>query len=503
MSEVFHEDFSNGIWTKHTGNPVIVRDQPWAESHYICEPNIVYVDGLFRVWFSQMFPANGKTALGCATSPDGLTWTKHPENPVLASDHAETHRPYVIRHDDMYYLFAVDDEYGKRGPATMRRWSSVNGIEWGREQLVMTADQPWENNGLSNMSVIVDADGCWHMLYTSDCSVGGNFGYAWSDDGVTWTKHEGNPVIRDLYGGDPFLIKIGDWFHTWHSEAMAGSLRIVCRRSRDLVHWERTSGHADINYTQPWERGVSPEDGGTVNSWYGHLTDATLCEAGGRVFMMYQGAQTPLGVATFDGSFAELARRLEHPPLSRWEPSSSGMVEDGVLKIADNDSDRHPVVARLDGPGDAYVLQARICCYHGPTHRVSVVMRYSDANTFARFWLHDSGAIYYQECLNGLFSNPRSLGTLLIYDNAWHDWEVAVQGRGVRLTIDGSHVGQAMASEALMGALAAHPVHVGFSTHDTWASIARVAVYGGGNPAVCHPPGSCSALNSLIGRGRE
>jgi hypothetical protein len=476
MSVVLRDDFSDGIWSKHAGNPVLRRDQPWAESHYICEPNILYVDGLFRVWFSQMFPANGNTALGYATSCDGFTWTKHLGNPVLTLDHAEIHRPSVMRHAGTYYLFGVDDEYGKKGPATMRRWSSPDGIAWGDERLVMTANQAWENKGLSNMSVTVAADGRWHMLYTSDCGDGGKFGYAWSDDGLAWTKHEGNPVIRDLYGGDPFLITIGDCFYAWHSEALAGSLRIVCRRSRDLVHWERTGGHADVTYTQPWERGVPPEEGGTVNSWYGHITDATLCEAGERVLLMYQGAQTPLGIATFNGTLAELAQRLERPPLACWEPSPFGMVEGGTLKLADNDSDRSPLVARVAGTGERYTLDARIRCYGGPTHRVSVVMRYADANTFARLWLHDSGTVFHQECLEGLFSLPHPVGSAPIADDAWHNWEVRVEGRAVGLTVDGWPVGGAQSSDKLVRVLAGKPVHVGFSTHDAWAEVAWVQV---------------------------
>ena len=78
---MFFDDFSNGIWTKHPGNPVLVRSQPWAESHYICEPNLLFADGLFRMWFSQMFPPNHKTALGYATSRDGMRWDKHTGNP--------------------------------------------------------------------------------------------------------------------------------------------------------------------------------------------------------------------------------------------------------------------------------------------------------------------------------------------------------------------------------------------------------------------------------------
>lgn len=472
---LFFDDFSNGIWTKHPGNPVIVRDQPWAESNYICEPNLLYVDGLFRVWFSQMCPPGHGTALGYATSLDGLTWTKHPGNPVLRAN-VQTHRPSVMRHDGMYYLFAVQHEH-EATRATMRRWSSPDGLHWGDERLLFAVTQPWEG-GLSNMAVIVDEDGVWRMIYTGgdDPMPNPEFGYAWSVDGVNWTKYDGNPVIRDLYGGDPFLVKIGEWYMMWHSEAMTGSLRIVCRRSRDLIHWERVGGHADVNYTQPWERGIAPEEGGTTESWYGHLTDATLCEADGCVFLMYQGAQTPLGVATFDGTLADLAGRLECPPLSRWESSHFGMVEGGTLKLADNDSERNPLVVKIPETREAYLLETRLRRFHGPTHRVSVVIRYADANTFACLWLHDSGRVYYQECLNGLVSLPQPVGCAPLADDAWHDWEVRVEGRAVALAVDGRPVGQTQSSDKLVRVLAGKPLYVGFSTHDTWAEVAWVRV---------------------------
>ena len=473
---VFSDDFSDGIWAKFIGNPVIVRDQLWAESHYICEPSILFVDGLFRMWFSQMFPANGKTALGYATSRDGFKWIKHTGNPVLALDSVAIHRPFVMRHAGTYYCYAVDDEYGKRGPATMRRWSSDDGVNWSDERLVMTPTQQWENNGLCNMTVIAEDNGRWQMLYTSDSGIGGKFGYAWSEDGLKWTKYEGNPVIRDLYGGDPFLVRIGEWFYTWHSELLSGGLRIVCRCSRDMVNWEIVGGRTQINYTQLWEREFSPEVGGTADSWYGHITDATMCEVNGRVFLVYQGAQTPLGVATFDGNFTELAERLQSPPLSRWEPSGFGMVEGGVLRMSDIDSERNPLVAKVTGVSNSYILQARIQCYAGPTHRVSVVMRYANTNTFARFWLHDTGQVFYQECLNGLFSLPAPVGRAPICDDDWHEWEVEVCDRRIQLRIDKRPVGHAMTSEALMRASADHPVHIGFSTHDTWASIDNVVV---------------------------
>jgi len=473
----FYDDFSDGIWTKYEGNPVMARSQLWAESDYICEPDVVYEDGLFKMWFSQMFPEGQGTALGYATSPDGFTWTKYPHNPVLVMEGGKVHRPCVIRHNGMYYVFGVQGEDGSRGPATMHRWSSTDGITWGDEQLVMTATQAWENNTLSNTAAVVEEDGTWQMLYTGgDDAIGGHFGYAYSADGLRWTRYEDNPVMRGFYGGDPFLVKIGDRYYTWHSQVLMDSLVICCQWSEDMIHWHQIYNDPQINYSQPWERGVPEEEGGTTAGYYGHLTDATLCEAEGRVFLIYQGAQTPLGVATFDGTFEQLAQRLEQPPLSKWQESPYGMVEGGTLKIADNGTERMPLVAQVPGVRERYVVESRIQCSAGPTHRVAVVMRYADEHTFARFWLHDAEHTYYQEHLKGFFSIPVNIGANYACDADWHDWVVEVNGDRNRLTIDGRVVGESKASPALLREMADRPVHIGFSALDTYASIDYVRV---------------------------
>jgi hypothetical protein len=364
----------------------------------------------------------------------------------------------------------------------MRRWESQDGLQWTTEQLVMTADQEWEEGTLSNTAVVVADSGIWQMLYTRSDRVDGQhskgyFGYAHSEDGVRWTKYAGNPVITGFYGGDPCLVQSGDRYYTWHSRAEGGSLRIYCRSSTDMIHWQPVGGGPQLNYTQPWERGVPPEEGGATAGYHGHLTDATVCEAEGKVFLIYQGAQTPLGVATFEGTLADLAESLERrPPLTRWLPSPYGMVEGGTLKIADNATDRTPLVAPVPGVHDGYVVEPRIQCYAGATHRVSVIMRYADENTCARFWLHGGEHTYYQECLRGQSSEPANVGPNHACDADWHDWQIEVRGASNRLSIDGRLVGEHRTSAALLKALSGSPTHIAFGTLETYASVDYVRV---------------------------
>lgn len=200
----FFDDFNDGIWTKYEGNPVIVRTQLWWEEDCLCEPNIIYDDDedIFKMWYAG-WPSNAErsygVAVGYATSRDGFSWTKYPHNPVLSLEHDSVKRPYVIKHAGLYYLFATDKSEYPQGtlgqpitpknpviPAKMRRWVSTDGIHWGEKTVVLTATESWENSSLSNMSVIVEDDGTWRMLYHvfPSPSSGGSWGYAYSHDGV-------------------------------------------------------------------------------------------------------------------------------------------------------------------------------------------------------------------------------------------------------------------------------------------------------------------------------
>jgi predicted GH43/DUF377 family glycosyl hydrolase len=483
----FFDDFNDGIWAKYPENPVLTRTAPW-EARVICEPSVLQEDGLFKMWYMGCATGVGyNAALGYATSPNGFRWTKHAGNPILRDPKEAVIRTTVLKHQGSYFLFASNHQW-TRDTGVINRWTSRDGLHWGDKTTILRPTEPWEKQ-LHNVGVIVD-EGTWKMLYTT---TDGPFGYAWSQDGLRWTKHR-DPVLTGFYGGDPCLQKIGRRYYAWHSRAHGGHLRIYCSRSTDMIHWECPDARPQIGYTQPWERGI----GRSEVLWDRHLSDAELLEHRGKVLMYYQGAQCPLGVATFDGTLAQLATRLDRPLLSRWAPSHHGSLEDRQLKLSDNASDAeplHPHTARF-ADQEGYVVECRVRCYAGfqetparreppegwatPTrcvgaksNRAAVVMRYVDNNNFARFRLEDNCTTYYEERIGGVWSRPASIGDNGICDEGWHTWRIVVRGADNQLFLDGRYVGHHPSSQALLHRT---DLGIGVSARNTFASFDDIRV---------------------------
>jgi len=473
---LFHDDFSDGIWTKYSGNPVMTRTEDW-EYRAICEPSVLVEDGIFKMWYMGCYRDYGIAAsLGYATSKDGLTWQKHPGNPILADPAQAIIRTTVIKHEKKYYLFASDYNWHDV-PGSIYRWTSDDGLNWYGKVKIL---EPSGNEAqLDNSTTIIDSDGQWKMIYATN---GKGMGLAWSRDGIHWTKHKEFPVLGGFtgnnpalyfYGGDPCLRKIGDTYFVWYSRSVNGPLYLHCSWSTDLVHWNAVYKNPQISFTQPWERG----QGRPEAWWCTHLTDADLLEHDGKVLLYYQGAQNPFGLAVFDGTYEQLARRLMNPPLSKWANSPYGCVENNELKLSENETDRHPLAVKDLALSDVegYTLEFRARGYAGASCQIKPAMRYRDENNFARFWIVNNRTTWYQECLEGgQLGGTADLGPNNICDDQWHDWKIIVRNRMNQLYLDGKFIGQWKSSPGLVGR---RDLTIGLSVFDTYASFKFVKVY--------------------------
>ena len=71
-------------WKRMSDKPVLAPERPWEKVAVMC-PHVIWDEreGIFRMWYSggEQYEPN---AIGYATSPDGLTWSRR-ANPVFAA----------------------------------------------------------------------------------------------------------------------------------------------------------------------------------------------------------------------------------------------------------------------------------------------------------------------------------------------------------------------------------------------------------------------------------
>ena len=161
-------------WTKHPG-PVLTDTLPWelpftiggVTAGGVLEPTVLIEGGLFKMWYVGFgIYQGGWTAVGYATSTDGINWTKQP-TPVMAPG----------------------------------------------------APGSWDDAYASHVDVTADPLGGYHMFYAGGESATGEtmrIGYAHSDDGLVWIKSPLNPILEGSPGswdagmtGGPSALLVG------------------------------------------------------------------------------------------------------------------------------------------------------------------------------------------------------------------------------------------------------------------------------------------------------
>ncbi|MFI5379759.1 MAG: glycosyl hydrolase family 65 protein [Tepidisphaerales bacterium] len=100
-------------WKRMSDKPVLSAEKPWEKVAVMC-PHVIWDQAakLFRMWYSGG-EQNEPNAIGYATSPDGLVWTKHEGNPVFVPDVKldwEKHKVtacQVEKRGDWYIMFYI------------------------------------------------------------------------------------------------------------------------------------------------------------------------------------------------------------------------------------------------------------------------------------------------------------------------------------------------------------------------------------------------------------
>lgn len=279
---------SNGQWVKYAGNPVLSPTLGSWDAAFTISPKVLYDGTTFRMWY--VGGTGTSTAIGLATSTDGINWTKH-NGPVLT-------------------------------PGPSGAWDSSS---------ILLGSVAW-NGSLFLM---------WYSGTNTASNSAGSVGVATSNDGVTWTEYSGNPILTpssadQQYLASPDVVHVGAISDMWYTARSApnpqpSATTILYAQSLNNVEWDKwpTAVFTASSDSKAWDSTAvySPSvifDGTNYELWYTGLDQSLL--------------NPQIGLATSpDGSTwirSSMNPVLSPGPAGSWD--SAGVEQPSVVQSGSN-----------------------------------------------------------------------------------------------------------------------------------------------------------------------
>jgi predicted GH43/DUF377 family glycosyl hydrolase len=280
----------------------------WDNSHAYT-PFVIFDSGVYHMWYSGRDATNYR--IGYATSPDGITWTKKPSEPVLDNglpmswEEWYVNGPSVIFNGTTYQMWYTGSNglNGQVGYAT-----SNDGISWTKSlsnPVLNNGPTSWDSVHAAAPSVVYDGI-LYHMWYHGFDGSNWRIGYATSPDGILWTKGGSNPVMDlgspgdwdEMWVHDPNVIFDGVTYHMWFGGYDGVKARIGYATSPDGINWSPYAG----NLCSGTSGDGCVFDFGPFGAWdYNGIEDAMVVFDGNTYMMWYSGhdgSNSRIGFAT-------------------------------------------------------------------------------------------------------------------------------------------------------------------------------------------------------------
>jgi predicted GH43/DUF377 family glycosyl hydrolase len=203
-------------------------------------------NGIWKLWYTGYVDRKGPMMLGYATSKDGISWSRHPNNPIYKEHWVED--MMVVKDGGKYWMFAE----GKDDVAQLL--VSDDGVEWNR---VGPLDIRKKNGdpippGPYGTPTAWKENGTWYLFYErNDLGVW----LATSKDMRVWTNVRDEPVMtpgpaeydKDMIALNQIVKHKGRYYAYYHGSAKTGPnaklWSTAIATSTDLIHWEKYAGN--------------------------------------------------------------------------------------------------------------------------------------------------------------------------------------------------------------------------------------------------------------------
>ena len=200
-----------GKWARLSVDPIVSPKGDGFESAGTFNPSVVKKDGKFVMLYRAQ-DRKGTSALGYATSDDGIHFTRRPE-PVLVSEApyekgGGVEDPRLQKIGDTYYLTYtgynnVDGAAADKKDAQLCLATSPDLVHWQRQGVIMPSFKgKWNVKWTKSGAVVPEKiNGKYWMYYLADAQgKDTQMGVAYSDDLLHWTEALDHPILSSRPG---------------------------------------------------------------------------------------------------------------------------------------------------------------------------------------------------------------------------------------------------------------------------------------------------------------
>ncbi|MEZ6128093.1 MAG: glycosylase [Planctomycetaceae bacterium] len=261
----FQSYAENPVFTGAAGEwDALIRERGW----------ILKEGDRYHLWYTGYDPERSPVIMspGYATSADGITWNRHPNNPLLREVWVED--MMVVKHNNVFYMFAE----GMNDQAQLL--TSADGIAWERRGTLDVRLMSGEKipPGPYGTPTALYTNEQWYLFYErKDLGVW----LATSKDMQVWTNVSDQPVL--LPGPDHYdrlmiamnqVVRHNDrWYAVLHGTGTPTKPRKWCTYfavSDDLLTWKKCSAGPVLPIADNKSSGVLVEDGGKFRLYTMH-----------------------------------------------------------------------------------------------------------------------------------------------------------------------------------------------------------------------------------------
>nr|MBP9814619.1 hypothetical protein [Candidatus Woesebacteria bacterium] len=244
---------------KYSSNPILSPTANSWDSERVWQPSVVFDGVEYKMYYSAY---NGsRFQIGLAHSPDGITWQKDINNPIITRlniDNKDSHDPNVIFDGSSYYMWYVSSENAGSSNFAIQRAYSSNGINWINDPIlpVLKLTSGWGSiQGVSSPSVIKIGT-TFKIWFSSPDSGQWSTGLSNSSDGITWTSYPLNPILlptetwEDGQSASPDVTFDGAKYKMYYG----GVSHIAYAESNDGVTWTKSPDNNPVlTASQPFD----------------------------------------------------------------------------------------------------------------------------------------------------------------------------------------------------------------------------------------------------------